>query len=143
VVLLDVTPHSLGIKVEGDRMSVLIARNTTIPTRERKVFSTTEDNQDFVAIEVYQGEGASATQNRRLGRFVLGDLPKQPKGACRVEVSFTMDADGILHVSATELVSGKATSVTIQAQSGLSEKDVSRMAEGRAAARGGGGAVMG
>ena len=143
VVLLDVTPHSLGIKVTGDKMSVLIARNTTIPTRERKVFSTTEDNQDFVAIEVYQGEAALASGNRGLGRFVLGDLPRMPAGAVRVDVSFTMDADGILHVSASELVSGKATSVTIQAQSGLSEKDVTRMAEGRAAARHGGGGVMG
>jgi molecular chaperone DnaK len=138
VVLLDVTPHSLGIRVAGDKMSFLIARNTTIPTRERKVFSTFEDNQDFVAIEVYQGENPMISGNRGLGRFVLGDLPLAPAGAVRVEVSFTMDADGILHVSATELVSGKATSVTIQAQSGLSEKDVQRMADARALSRGGG-----
>ncbi len=143
VVLLDVTPHSLGIKVKDDKMSFLIVRNTTIPTRERKVFSTTEDNQDFVAIEVFQGEHTTASENRGLGRFVLGDLPRLPRGAVRVEVSFTMDADGILHVSASELVSGKATSVTIQAQSGLSFDDVARLAEGRATARVGGGGVLG
>jgi molecular chaperone DnaK len=143
VILLDVTPHSMGIKVAGDKMSVIIPRNTTIPTRERKVFSTTEDGQDFVAIEVFQGEDAVATRNRGLGRFVLGDLPRMPAGAVRVEVSFTMDADGILHVSATELTSGRAASVTIQAQGGLSQSDVERLAQDRAYARSHGGAVLG
>jgi molecular chaperone DnaK len=127
VVLLDVTPHSLGIKVAGDKMAVLVPRNTTIPTRERKVFGTTEDDQDFVAIEVYQGESGLATANRMLGRFVLGDLPKRPAGHVRVEVSFTMDSDGILHVAATELTTGKATSIVIQASSGLSPSDVDRL----------------
>jgi molecular chaperone DnaK len=128
VVLLDVTPHSMGIKTAGDKLSVLIARNTTVPTRERKVFSTVEDGQDFVAIEVFQGEEAVATKNRFLGRFVLGDLPRLPKGQVRVEVSFTMDADGILHVSASELTSGKAASVTIQASGGLTPSEVARLA---------------
>ena len=127
VLLLDVTPHSMGIKVTGDRMSVIIPRNTTIPTRERKVFSTTDDNQDFVAIEVYQGEDAQAPGNRMLGRFILGDLPKRPAGQVRVEVSFNMDADGILHVAATELTTGNATTIMIQASSGLSPAELQRL----------------
>jgi molecular chaperone DnaK len=127
VVLLDVTPHSLGIKVAGDKVATLIPRNTTIPTRERKVFSTTEDDQDFVAIEVVQGEQTVASQNRLLGRFILGDLPKRPSGQVRVEVSFTMDADGILHVGATEMTSGRVTSIVIQASSGLSQGEVDRL----------------
>jgi molecular chaperone DnaK len=127
VVLLDVTPHSVGIKVAGDRMSVIIPRNTTVPTRERKIFSTTEDNQEFVAIEVFQGEDELAARNRLLGRFILGDLPHRGAGQVRVEVSFTIDADGILHVAATELVTGKATSITIHASSGLAAGEVDRL----------------
>jgi molecular chaperone DnaK len=129
VVLLDVTPRSVGIKVAGDRLSIIIPRNTTVPTRERKIFSTTEDDQDFVAIEIYQGEDPHAPQNRLLGRFVLGELPKRKAGQVRVEVSFTIDADGILHVSAQELTTGKATSIVIQASSGLSEGEVERLSE--------------
>ncbi len=128
VILLDVTPHSLGIRVAGDKMSVLIPSNTTVPTRERKVFATTEDNQDFVAITVYQGDAEKASDNRRLGRFVLGDLPRASAGRVRVEVSFTIDADGILEVSATETSSGKATSVQIEAASGLSPEELRRLA---------------
>ena len=127
VVLLDVTPHDLGIRVAGDRMSVVIPSNTSIPTRERKVFATTEDNQTFVAIEVYQGQHASTAQNRRLGRFVLGDLRAAPRGQVRVEVSFTMDADGILQVAAAEMGTGKATSLTIEAASGLSPDELARL----------------
>jgi molecular chaperone DnaK len=127
VVLLDVTPHSVGIKVAGDRVSVLIPRNTTVPTRESKIFSTTEDGQEFVAIEVCQGESEIAAQNRMLGRFVLGDIPRRPAGHVRVEVAFTVDADGILHVAATEQSTGKATSITIQAMSGLSPAEVERL----------------
>jgi molecular chaperone DnaK len=127
VVLLDVTPHSLGIRVTGDRMSFIIARNTTVPTRERKTFSTTEDSQEFVAIEVYQGESEIAVQNRMLGRFILGDLPLRAAGGVRVDVSFTMDADGILHVAATEQSSGKATSIKIVASSGLTPEEIERM----------------
>jgi molecular chaperone DnaK len=127
VVLLDVTPHDLGIRVAGDRMSVVIPSNTSIPTRERKVFATTEDNQTFVAIEVYQGQHQTTAQNRRLGRFVLGDLRRAPRGQVRVEVSFTMDADGILQVAATEMSTGKATTLTIEAASGLSPEELARL----------------
>src|SRR5690606_20170583 len=95
VVLRDVTPHSLGVRVARDRMSVVIPANASIPTRASKTFATTEDGQNYVAIEVYQGEGELVAQNRRLGRFVLGDLRAGPRGATRVDVSFTMDADGI------------------------------------------------
>jgi molecular chaperone DnaK len=135
VVLLDVTPHDLGIRVAGDRMSVVIPANTSIPTRERKIFATTEDNQTFVAIEVYQGQSASTSQNRRLGRFVLGDLKPAPRGHTRVEVSLTLDADGILQVSATEQGTGKATSVKIEAASGLSPDDVARLSRATSPAR--------
>ncbi|MBI4508982.1 MAG: molecular chaperone DnaK [Deltaproteobacteria bacterium] len=135
VVLLDVTSHSMGIKVAGDRVSVIIPRNTTIPTRERKIFATTEEDQDFVAVEIVQGEGQVASENRMLGRFILGDLPKRPAGQVRVEVSFTMDADGILHVSATECSTGKATSITVQASSGLTAGELERIAGARAALR--------
>jgi len=127
VVLLDVTPHNLGIRVAGDRMSVVIPANTSIPTRERKVFATTEDNQAFVAIEVYQGEHDGTQHNRRLGRVVLGDLRAAPKGQTRVEVSFTMDADGILQVDASEMGTGKATSVRVEAASGLSPDELARL----------------
>jgi molecular chaperone DnaK len=127
VVLLDVTPHDLGIRVAGDRMSVVIPANTSIPTRERKVFATTEDDQTFVAIEVYQGNQPSTAANRRLGRFVLGDLRAAPRGQTRVEVSFTLDADGILEVSAAEVATGKATSVTIEAASGLAAEELARL----------------
>jgi molecular chaperone DnaK len=127
VVLLDVTPHSLGVKVAGDRMSVVIAANTTIPTREQKVFATTDDNQTFVAIEVYQGEGDRASDNRFLGRFVLGDLPARAAGKVRVSVSFTLDADGLLEVSALEAESGRAASVRIEAASGLTAAELERL----------------
>ncbi len=130
VVLLDVTPHDLGVKVAGDKMSVIIPANTSIPTREKKVFATTEDNQAFVAVEVYQGSQTQASRNRRLGRFVLGDLRVAPRGVTRVEVSFGMDADGILQVDAVEVGTGKATSVTIEAASGLSVDEIKRLAAG-------------
>ncbi|MBK9031786.1 MAG: molecular chaperone DnaK [Myxococcales bacterium] len=130
VVLLDVTPHDLGVKVAGDKMSVIIPANTSIPTREKKVFATTEDNQSFVAVEVYQGPDAQASRNRRLGRFVLGDLRVAPRGATRVEVSFSMDADGILQVDAVEVATGKATTVMIEAASGLTTDEIKRLAAG-------------
>ena len=107
VILLDVTPHSLGVRVTQGRMAVVIPAQTTIPTEERKVFATTEDNQAFVAIQVYQGESEIADENRRLGRFVLGDLPPGKAGKVQVEVLFSMDVDGILAVSATELSTGQ------------------------------------
>ncbi|RMH40353.1 MAG: molecular chaperone DnaK [Deltaproteobacteria bacterium] len=138
VILLDVTPHSLGIRTAGDKMSVIIPANTTVPTRERKVFATTEDNQDFVSIRVYQGESDKASDNRYLGRFVLGDLPRDKAGRVRVEVSFTIDADGILEVTASEMSTGKAASVTIEAASGLSQEELARLGatSDRFAARG-------
>jgi molecular chaperone DnaK len=129
VVLLDVTPHDMGVKTAGDKMSVIIPANPSIPTRERKVFATTEDNQTFVAIEVYQGPSAQASRNRRLGRFILGDLKVGPRGATRVEVAFNLDADGILQVEATEVGTGRAASVTIEAASGLSDDEVLRLGE--------------
>jgi molecular chaperone DnaK len=129
VVLLDVTPHNMGVKVAGDKMSVVIAGNTSIPTRAKKVFATTEDNQTFVAIEVYQGEHEAASRNRRLGRFVLGDLAAAPRGRTKVEVSFTMDADGILEVSASEVGTGKAATVTIEASSGLTQEEINALAQ--------------
>lgn len=130
IILLDVTPHSLGVRVTGDKMSVLIAANTTIPARESKIFATTEDEQTFVAIEVYQGASEVASQNRRLGRFILGDLPPAPRGQIRVEVSFTLDADGILEVTAVERSTGREASVTIEAASGLSADELRQLQQG-------------
>lgn len=131
VVLLDVTPHSLGVKVSGDRMSVVIPANTTVPTREHKVFATAEDQQTYVSIEVHQGEGAKASDNRFLGRFVLGDLPARPAGRVRVDVSFTLDADGLLEVTARESETGREASVKIEAQSGLEPAELERLRAGR------------
>ena len=127
VVLLDVTPHNMGVKVAGDRMSVVIPSNTSIPTRAKKVFATTEDNQSFVAIEIYQGEHDQASKNRRLGRFVLSDLTVAQRGRTKVEVSFTMDADGILEVSAIEVGTGRASTVTIEASSGLTHEEIEQL----------------
>jgi molecular chaperone DnaK len=131
IILLDVTPHSLGVRVAGDKMSVVVPANTTIPTREKKTFATTEDKQDLVAIEVYQGEHEKASQNRHLGRFVLGDLPIRKAGEVRVEVSFTMDADGVLEVTASALETGQATSVRIEAASGLARSELARLTNKR------------
>ncbi|MBA3542687.1 MAG: Hsp70 family protein, partial [Deltaproteobacteria bacterium] len=127
VVLLDVTPHDMGVKVAGDKMSVVIAANTSIPTRAKKIFATTEDNQTFVAIEIFQGAEQFASKNRRLGRFVLGDLRAASRGATKVEVSFTMDADGILEVGAAEVGTGRAASVTIEASSGLTADEIAKL----------------
>lgn len=124
VVLLDVTPHRLGIRVAGDRMSGLIEANTTVPTRAQKTFATTEDDQTYVTLEVYQGQHEAASDNRYLGRFTLGGLPPLPKGKTRVDVDFMMDVDGLLEVSATEHGTGKVTSVTIEPGSGLSAEQL-------------------
>jgi molecular chaperone DnaK len=129
VVLLDVTPHNMGVKVAGDRMSVVIFANTSIPTRAKKIFATTEDNQTYVAIEIYQGENDLASRNRRLGRFVLGDLRPAPRGVTKVEVSFTMDADGILEITAAEIGTGRAASVQIEASSGLTAEEIQRLGQ--------------
>ena len=133
VVLLDVTPHSLGVRVKGDRMSRIIEKNTTIPTSEKKRFSTTEDNQEFVEIQVYQGESDRVQDNTPLGRFMLGDLPLRPKGDTLVEVTFLMDADGLLNVTAKEVSSGKEASVNIAASSGLSKNQVEEIRHRRGA----------
>jgi molecular chaperone DnaK len=127
IVLLDVTPHNMGVKVAGDRMSVVISANTSIPTRAKRIFATTEDNQTYVAIEIYQGEDELASRNRRLGRFVLGDLRPAPRGVTRVEVSFTMDADGILEITASEIGTGRAASLQIEAASGLTAAEMQRI----------------
>jgi molecular chaperone DnaK len=127
VVLLDVTPHDMGVKVAGDRMSVVIQANTSIPTRAKKVFATTEDNQTFVAIEIHQGEHELASKNRRIGRFIFDELEPAPRGRTKVEVSFTMDADGILEVTAVEVSTGRIASMTIEASSGLTAEEIANL----------------
>jgi molecular chaperone DnaK len=127
VVLLDVTPHNMGVKVTGDRMSVIIPSNTSIPVRAKKVFATTEDRQTYVSIEVYQGNHEMIAKNRRLGRFVLGDLRAANRGVAKVEVAFTLDANGILEVTAEEVGTGKAASVQLEASSGLSAEEISAL----------------
>ncbi|MDD9942764.1 MAG: molecular chaperone DnaK [Myxococcales bacterium] len=127
VVLLDVTPHSLGVKVKDDRMSVVIERNTTIPTSENKLFATTRPGQDYVDIEVYQGEHADADRNTYLGRFTLEDLPAKAAGKVTVLVTFMLDADGVLHVTAKETETGNNASVRIEPSSGLSQEKVGEL----------------
>ncbi|OGQ89423.1 MAG: hypothetical protein A2289_07440 [Deltaproteobacteria bacterium RIFOXYA12_FULL_58_15] len=129
VVLLDVTPHSLGIRVVEDEMSIVIPKNTTIPTSERKVFATTRDDQDFVNIEVYQGESKLVSQNTHLGRFTLGGLPRKPVGQVYVDVVFTIDADGVVHVTAKEMQSGKEASVTVSPSSGLTTRQLEEITQ--------------
>jgi molecular chaperone DnaK len=107
----------------------VITANTSIPTRAKKIFATTEDNQTYVAIEIYQGEHELASRNRRLGRFILGDLRPAPRGATKVEVSFTMDADGILDITAAEIGTGRAASVQIEASSGLTAEEIQRLGQ--------------
>jgi len=127
VLLLDVTPLSLGIETMGGVMTKLIEKNTTIPTRAAQVFSTAADNQTAVTIHVLQGEREMASANKSLGRFDLTDIPPAPRGMPQVEVTFDIDANGILHVSAKDKATGKAQSIKIQASSGLSEAEVEKM----------------
>ena len=127
VLLLDVTPLSLGIETLGGVMSALIEKNTTIPTKKQQVFSTAEDNQTAVTIHVLQGERKQAGQNKSLGRFDLTDIPPAPRGMPQVEVSFDIDANGILNVSAKDKATGKEQSIVIKASSGLSEDEVQSM----------------
>jgi molecular chaperone DnaK len=127
VLLLDVTPLSLGIETLGGVMSVLIEKNTTIPTKKQQVFSTADDNQTAVTIHVLQGERKQASQNKSLGRFDLTDIPPAPRGMPQVEVSFDIDANGILNVSAKDKATGKAQSIVIKASSGLSEAEIEKM----------------
>jgi molecular chaperone DnaK len=127
VLLLDVTPLSLGIETLGGIMTRLVERNTTIPTEKKQVFSTADDNQTAVTIKVYQGERDMAADNRLLGQFNLEGIPPAPRGVPQIEVSFDIDANGILNVSAKDLGTGKAQTVRIEQSAGLSEKDIERM----------------
>lgn len=127
VLLLDVTPLSLGIETMGGVMTKLIEKNTTIPTRAAQTFSTAADNQTAVTIHVLQGEREMASGNKSLGRFDLTDIPPAPRGMPQVEVTFDIDANGILHVSAKDKATGKAQSIKIQASSGLTEAEVEKM----------------
>ncbi len=129
VLLLDVTPLSLGIETLGGVMTRLIERNTTIPTRKSEVFSTAADGQTSVEVHVLQGEREMAADNRTLGRFILDGIPPAPRGVPQIEVTFDIDANGILHVSARDKATGKEQKVTVTASSGLSEKDIQRMVE--------------
>ncbi len=127
VLLLDVTPLSLGIETMGGVMTKLIEKNTTIPTKASQVFSTADDNQSAVTVHVLQGEREMASANKSLGRFDLTDIPPAPRGMPQIEVSFDIDANGILHVSAKNKTTGKEQSIIIKASSGLSEDEVNRM----------------
>jgi len=127
VLLLDVTPLSLGIETLGGVFTKLIERNTTIPTRKSEIFSTASDNQTSVEIHVLQGERPMARDNKTIGRFHLTDIPPAPRGVPQIEVTFDIDANGILHVSAKDLGTGKEQKITITASSGLSKEEVERM----------------
>ncbi|MBI5447382.1 MAG: molecular chaperone DnaK [Gammaproteobacteria bacterium] len=127
VLLLDVTPLSLGIETMGGVMTKLIQKNTTIPTRASQVFSTADDNQTAVTVHVLQGEREMASANKSLGRFDLADIPPAPRGMPQVEVTFDIDANGILNVSAKNKATGKAQSIVIKASSGLNEEEIQRM----------------
>jgi len=127
VLLLDVTPLSLGIETMGGVMTKLVEKNTTIPTKANQVFSTAEDNQPAVTIHVLQGEREMASANKSLGRFDLADIPPAPRGVPQIEVTFNIDANGILHVSAKDKATGKEQSIVIKASSGLSDEEVEQM----------------
>ncbi len=127
VLLLDVTPLTLGIETKGGVMTKLIERNTTIPTRKSEIFSTAEDNQPSVEIHVLQGEREMASYNKSLGKFQLTGIPPAPRGVPQIEVGFDIDANGILHVSAKDLGTGKEQKIEIKAGSGLSEDEIKRM----------------
>ncbi|MGH9165008.1 MAG: molecular chaperone DnaK, partial [Acidimicrobiales bacterium] len=127
VLLLDVTPLSLGIETKGGIMTRLIERNTTIPTRRSEVFTTAEDMQPSVEIHVLQGEREMASYNKTLGKFQLVDLPPAPRGIPQIEVTFDIDANGIVHVSAQDRATAKQQSMTITGQSSLDKKDIDRM----------------
>jgi len=127
ILLLDVTPLTLGLETLGGVMTPIIERNTTIPTQKKQVFSTAADNQPAVTIRVLQGERPMAHDNKEIGRFDLSDIPPSPRGMPQIEVAFDIDADGILHVSAKDLSSGKEQKIRIQAKSGLDEHEIKNM----------------
>jgi molecular chaperone DnaK len=127
VLLLDVTPLSLGIETLGGVMTKIIERNTTIPTKKSQVFTTAEDSQTSVEIHVLQGEREMARDSRTLGKFHLVGIPQAPRGVPQIEVTFDIDANGILHVSAKDLATGKEQNITITASTGLSEDEIKKM----------------
>ncbi len=138
VLLLDVTPLSLGIETLGGVFTKLIDRNTTIPTRKGQTFSTASDSQTAVSIHVLQGEREMAGQNRTLGRFDLVGIPPAPRGIPQIEVTFDIDANGIVHVSAKDLGTGKEQKIRIESSSGLSEDEIKRMVKEAESHAGGG-----
>ena len=127
VLLLDVTPLSLGIETMGGVMTKLIDSNTTIPSKKSEVFSTAADNQPAVDIHVLQGERPMATDNKTIGRFQLADIPPAPRGVPQIEVTFDIDANGILNVSAKDKATGKEQKIRIEASSGLSDEEIQKM----------------
>jgi molecular chaperone DnaK len=127
VLLLDVTPLTLGIETMGGVATPLIEKNTTIPTKKSQIFSTADDNQSAVTIHVVQGERKQASQNKSLGRFDLSDIPPAPRGMPQIEVTFDIDANGILNVGAKDKATGKEQSIVIKASSGLSDAEIQSM----------------
>jgi molecular chaperone DnaK len=127
VLLLDVTPLSLGVETQGGVMTQIIEKNTTIPTTKSRVFSTTEDHQDIVRVHVLQGERELATDNMTLGRFELVGIPPAPRGVPQIEVTFAIDADGVVNVSAKDLGTGLSQGIEVTASSGLAREDIDRL----------------